>query len=166
MTSRPLTLGEAALARSVFGDAIDYARVTVNRAKWFPFQPPRFVMSPDGHIWVHPRADTWADDYSTARFSLQELFIHEMTHVWQAQLRGRWWLPLMRHPFCRYGYRYVPGRAFVDYGIEQQAEIVRHAWVYRQGFKPTNAPARDLIEPLLPFAGSAAPQTKLPLSSQ
>ena len=28
-----------------------------------------------------------------------------MTHVWQAQTRGRFYLPLMRHPFCRYAYQ-------------------------------------------------------------
>jgi len=147
-----LTEGERKIARLVFGDAVDYGPVTVNRRKWFPFQPARFVMSPDGHIWVHPKAHTWSDDYARDRFGLQELFIHEMTHVWQAQTRGKYYLPLMRHPFCRYDYEFVPGKPFGWYGLEQQAEIVRHVWVYRMGYKPHGAPPRDAIEPLLPFA--------------
>ena len=35
-----------------------------------------------------------------------------MTHVWQAQTRGRFYLVLMRHPFCRYGYQMIEGRRF------------------------------------------------------
>ena len=33
-----------------------------------------------------------------------------MTHVWQAQTRGRFYLVLMRHPFCRYTYQLEEGR--------------------------------------------------------
>lgn len=36
---RFLSTGEIALARSMFGDAIDYAKVTIRRRKWFPLQP-------------------------------------------------------------------------------------------------------------------------------
>ena len=78
----------------------------------------------------------------------QGLFIHEMTHVWQAQTRGRFYLPLMRHPFCRYGYDLVPGRAFDWYGLEQQAEIVRHRFIADRGGRPKVCPPRGL----LPFA--------------
>lgn len=73
------------------------------------------------------------------------------THVWQAQRSGRWWLPLMRHPFCRYAYDYVPGKPFGRYGIEQQAEIVRHAFLTRRGVRVEGKPAREVYEGLLPF---------------
>ena len=139
------------MARSVFGSSIDYPGVTVNRRKWAFFQPAKVVMSPDGHIWVHPDGDNWSDDYSRADYWLKELFIHEMTHVWQAQTKGKWYLPVMRHPFCRYDYVYVPGRRFERYGLEQQAEIARHVFAWRQGWTPRNAPPLALIEPLLPF---------------
>ena len=33
-----------------------------------------------------------------SRLAGQGFFIHEMTHVWQAQKGGRFYLPLMRHP--------------------------------------------------------------------
>src|SRR3546814_2972158 len=74
-----------------------------------------------------------------------------MTHVWQAQKRGRWWLPMMRHPFCRYAYAIRPGRAFEDYGIEQQAEIVRHAFLLKRGAPVKGDPDRGVYEALLPF---------------
>ena len=128
MTGRPLTPGEIALAASVFGDAIDYARVRLHRRRWWPLHPRGVVMAPDGDIWFHPEGDLWRDDFASAELGLQGLFIHEMTHVWQAQRGGRWFLPLARHPFCRYAVALIPGRPFGRYGLEQQAEIVRLAW--------------------------------------
>ena len=126
---RQLTTGEIALARSVFGDAIDYDRARIIRGRWWPFQPKGIVMAPTGNIHFHPADPRWSDDYADESLSLQGLFIHEMTHVWQTQTRGRYYLPLMRHPFCRYGYQLKPGRRFDLYGLEQQAEIVRHRFL-------------------------------------
>jgi hypothetical protein len=131
--ARSLTQGEIELARSVFGEAIDYGRVKLVRRKWWPFQPKGIVMAPTGNIHFHPDSRLWSEDFSRERLTLQGLFIHEMTHVWQAQTRGRFYLPLMRHPFCRYGYRLIEGRPFGRYGLEQQAEMVRHRFLADRG---------------------------------
>jgi hypothetical protein len=154
-SSRPLSPGEVELARTMFGDAIDYLKVRMIRRKWWPFQPRGVVMAPCGHIHFHPGDARWSDDFSRASPELQGLFIHEMTHVWQAQTRGRFYLPLMRHPFCRYRYDIVPDWPFDRYGLEQQAEIVRHAFLLRKGWPITrNLPA---LESLLPFETPASP---------
>jgi hypothetical protein len=148
---RGLTEGERALARTMFGEAIDYDPVRVHRRKWIFFQPKRAIMAPDGHLWVHPKGDLWSEDYSSEPLHLRGLFVHEMTHVWQAQTRGRWYLPLMRHPFCRYAYDFRPGRPFDRYGLEQQAEIVRHVFLLRHDqVCPAPAP-KVALESLLPF---------------
>ncbi len=152
-TARSLTPAEIELAWSVFAAAIDYDAVCVHRRKWFPFQPKQTVMAPDGHIWIHPKSTLWRDDFGAAPLSLQGLFIHEMTHVWQAQTRGRWYLALMRHPFCRYGYRHRPGWPLERYGLEQQAEIVRHVFLLRHGQRLAGAPEIHRLEEILPFAG-------------
>lgn len=130
---RPLTAGEIALARSAFGAAVDYGRVRIIRGRWWPFQPRGIVMAPTGNIHFHPADPRWSDDFAAESLSLQGLFIHEMTHVWQSQTRGKYYLPLMRHPFCRYGYQLAPGRRFDLYGLEQQAEIVRHRFLADRG---------------------------------
>jgi len=132
---RPLTVGEIELARSVFVDAIDYDRVRLVRRKWWPFQPKGVVMAPTGNIHFHPASPLWSNDFSKERLSLQGLFIHEMTHVWQSQTRGRFYLVLMRHPFCRYSYKLIEGRTFDRYGLEQQAELVRHQFLADRGKK-------------------------------
>ncbi len=146
--SRPLTPGEIALARSIFGDAIDYSKVKLVKRKWWWFQPRNTAMAPTGNIHFHPHSGLWSEDFAAAPLAKQGLFIHEMTHVWQAQTRGRFYLPLMRHPFCRYRYEAIPGKAFEDYGLEQQAEIVRHAFLARHGGRPPLFPPKSL----LPFA--------------
>ncbi|PAX09394.1 vgr related protein [Sphingomonas lenta] len=152
--SRPLTPGEVDLARSVFGESIDYARVALSRTKWAFFQPRGVVMAPLGCIHFHPKGTLWRDDFASAALGDQGLFIHEMVHIWQHQ-RGLF-LPLRRHPFCRYGYSLKPGQPFSRYGIEQQAEIVRHAFLLRHGQRVPAAPALSQYESLIPFRPAAA----------
>lgn len=148
--TRELTAGEIALSRSVFGDAIDYGAARVSRTKWAFFQPRDRVMAPSGCIHFHPRSSIWHEDFSTAHLTLQGLFIHEMVHIWQHQ-RGVF-LPLARHPFCRYDYAIKPGQPFARYGLEQQGEIVRHAFLLRRGMTVPGAPPSSQYETLLPFS--------------
>ena len=148
MKKRRLTAGEIALCRSVFGDAIDYERVHLINGKWWPFQPANAAMAPMGNIYFHPKAGGWSEDFSEEPLGRQGFFIHEMTHVWQAQRSGRFYLPLMRHPFCRYSYELTPGKPFQRYGLEQQAEIVTHVFLADRGARLAQVPPREL----LPFA--------------
>lgn len=137
--------------RSVFGDAIDPGPVRIRRRKFFPFQPRKVTMAPRGHLHFHPRGEAYCDDFATAPLDRQGLFIHEMVHVWQTQTRGPWFLLLNRHPFCRYDYAIKPGWLLHQYGIEQQAEIVRHAFLLRQGAIVAGAPSCDNYSQILPF---------------
>lgn len=144
-----MTSGERALVYSVFADTIDYDRVRIRRRRWHPFQPRNITMAPCGHIHFPPASPFYCDDFSKAGLDRQGLFIHEMTHVWQAQRKGRFYLPFFRHPFCRYDYELEPGRPLVRYGIEQQAEIVRHAFMLRRGSNPKGAVDPNEYERLL-----------------
>lgn len=149
MTSRSLTEAERNLAASVFGRAIDYDAVRIHHRKWWPFQPRRVTMAPDGHIWFHPKGGLWCEDFCARPLHVQGLFIHEMVHVWQHQ-KGIW-LPLARHPFCRYSYSLRPGWPLKRYGLEQQAEIVRHAFLLREGANVPGAPPLEQYRSILPF---------------
>ncbi|MET0180881.1 MAG: vgr related protein [Novosphingobium sp.] len=135
----------------MFGSAIDLARVSIRRRRFFPLQPRQVAMAPRGHIHFHPRATLYCDDFAAAPLPLRALFVHEMTHVWQAQTRGSWWLVLMRHPWCRYHYALRPGWPLARYGIEQQAEIVKHTFLLRQGKPVAGAPPLASYEAILPF---------------
>ncbi|WP_245561249.1 vgr related protein [Erythrobacter cryptus] len=140
-----------ALARSIFGDAIDYGAVTIRRRTFVPFQPRGVTMAPRGHLHFHPEARHYCDDFAAAALSLQGHFIHEMVHVWQAQRHGPWFLLLRRHPWCRYAYTLRPGWKLEQYGIEQQAEIVRHAFLLRRGRQVAGAAPLASYEAILPF---------------
>ena len=137
------------MAQSVFGAAIDYARVRIVRRKWAFFQSRETVMAPTGAIHFHPLCTRYRDDFAAAALSDQGLFIHEMVHVWQHQ-KGIF-LPIARHPFCRYDYAIRPGLPLHRYGIEQQAEIVRHAFLLRQGAAVIGAPELARYDTILPF---------------
>lgn len=144
-----LTNAEIALCQAVFGDAIDYDQVKVFNRKWWLFQHPRVTMAPDGNLWFHPKGNLFQRDFCGSPRNVQALFIHEMVHVWQHQ-QGVF-LPLARHPFCRYDYVLVPGRSFLEYGIEQQAEIVSHVFMLRQGARLKNGYTIEDYAGLLPF---------------
>jgi hypothetical protein len=148
---RALTPGEISLARSVFGSAIDYTGVTIRRRKFFPLHPRKVTMAPMGHLHFHPDAAHYCDDFAAASLPKQAHFIHEMVHVWQAQTLGRWHLVLRRHPWCRYDYALKPGWRLEQYGIEQQAEIVRHAFLLRQGARVAGVADPAAYSAILPF---------------
>jgi len=147
-SGRALTAREIDLARGIFGDAIRYDVVRVHNRKWWWFHPRRVTMAPDGHLWFHPKSKLFCDDFCESSIGLQGHFIHEMTHVWQHQ-KGIF-LPLKRHPFCRYSYSLKPGQRLEDYGLEQQAEILRHIFLLRHGEKVPGAPPLSQYDGLLP----------------
>lgn len=152
-----MTAGEVEIARTIFGDAIDYSAVQLRRRKWFPFQPKRITMAPRGHVHFHPEGAAYCDDFAAESLVRQGLLIHELTHVWQTQKRGDWYLLLNRHPFCRYSYALKPGQPLGAYGIEQQAEIVKHAFWLRHGAKIAGVADKDAYELLVRFEGVREP---------
>jgi hypothetical protein len=142
------------LVRSVFGTAVDCTRVTIRRRRWFPFQPRQVTMAPMGHLHFHPASDNYCDDFSVRDLALQGHFIHEMTHVWQSQTRGKWYLPLCRPFSRRYDYALRPGVPLTEYGIEQQAEIVRHAFLLRNGWQVAGVADKLAYDLLVNFASA------------
>jgi len=147
---RPLTGPERALTTAMFGTSIDLDSVRIRRRKWWPLQPRDTVMAPRGHIHFHPQSQCYCACFGTDIASGQGLFLHEMTHVWQHQQGIN--LLVRRHPFCRYDYAFEPGRPFTRYGIEQQAEIVRHVFLMRRGHAIAGKPPLAVLEAILPFA--------------
>ena len=151
---RALTKGEIDLARGMFGSAIDYGPVRLRRRKWFAFQPRNVTMAPRGHMHFHPAGANYCDDFSDAVIHRQAHFIHEMTHVWQAQTKGSWWLVFNRMPWSRYDYVIRPGWPLTRYGIEQQAEIVRHAFLMRNGVPVAGIADAAVFDGLVRFPGA------------
>ena len=156
---RGLTPGECAIARSVFGEALDLPRITLRRGKWFAFQPRRVTMAPDGHVWFHPKGHEWRDDFAAAGVASRALLVHELVHVWQHQCGIN--LVWRRPPFARYQYLpLVPGTAFAAYGLEQQACIVADAYSITQGAEVRDAPDPAVYAALIPFTPRTSPSPR------
>lgn len=138
----------------MFGNAIDYTKVTIRRRKWFLLQPKRITMAPRGHLHFHPGSEAYCDDFAHAPVLRQGLLIHELTHVWQTQALGNWYLIFRRMPWARYDYSLKPGWKLEKYGIEQQAEIVRHAFLLRNGVKLAGVWDASAYDLLVDFPGA------------
>jgi len=127
--TRVLAPGECAIAREVFGDALDLERVRIHARPWLPLQFRGAALAPDGHVWFH--AADHRDDFSCEPLAKQAWLVHELVHCWQHQ-QGM--ALVLRGIFeRRYGYVLEPEKPFSRYGIEQQAEIAAHAFLLRRG---------------------------------
>jgi len=156
--SRPLTPGEIGLGRSIFGDAIDYARVRIARS---PSGRTAFVIGSRVHFPDPP------SDVAKVPLQARAWFVHELVHVQQFQsapLRTAWsWLVvLLTGGYGRGlpGYRYAaPFTAWGAYNLEQQAAMVEHAYVLREAgvcaAAPTGATLAD-YEACVPFPARMA----------
>ncbi|QKN81186.1 type IV secretion protein Rhs [Scandinavium goeteborgense] len=129
---RQLTIGEIALAKTLYGYSIKYSRVWVHRESYLPFnlQPITVAMSPDGEMWF--REETYSPDFSLEHNPKKKhIFMHEMMHVWQNQ-KGMF--VRTRGLFSRFAdYSYSLDKAdLLHYGLEQQASIVSDYWLLLQ----------------------------------
>jgi hypothetical protein len=146
--SRRLTAGETALARSMFGDAIDYGRVRIWTRPWG---------RPAVTLWsqvTFPASRPPPADFALAAPSDQAWLIHELTHVWQFQTKPwrtvlSWVRTLVSGGYGhgQPGYRYAfPFAPWPGLNLEQQASMVEHAYLIREGRRCTAAPAGATFE--------------------
>lgn len=134
MSKRALTAGEIALAKTVFGDGIDYAAVRLHDRRILPpVIQEREQAVANGNNISFPRGAYSPDFSAEPDAKKQSVFIHEMTHVWQHQ-NGVVSTPreavreTLKHAF-RYSRTYLHSldeeKDLTDYGFEQQAAIVQ-----------------------------------------
>lgn len=156
---RPLTPGEVDLARSIYGDLIDYSEVTIYNRKWFHLQADQVTMAPNGNIYFPNESLFYRDDFSAeASGSFYEVepgrgyigvdvkahFIHEVGHVFQAQ-HG---VPVVLRGVIEQGVNPLPfidvydfedeladGDPFHTWGIEEQADYFSAVYYQREHFK-------------------------------
>lgn len=123
-TLRRLTPGETALACEVFGAGLDAARVRIFAQSVFP-RP----FTPGPSLIVYPTRLSRVD-FSAGGLADQGAFVHELTHVWQAQ-RGVF-LPVAKlkagDSLASYAYD-LETQTFPQMNIEQQARLVEHDFV-------------------------------------
>lgn len=118
----PLTKGEVAMLRSVFGNEIDYAkqRVVLNRQRTESDDTAAYIVTGDLHHVYFDTSHNFFDDYSRAPKDAYYAFWHEMGHIWQQQN------PQKSGAYCNRVYKYNlhDGAKFSDFCTEQQGAII------------------------------------------
>ncbi|HYG27836.1 MAG TPA: hypothetical protein VD906_13125, partial [Caulobacteraceae bacterium] len=135
---RRLTAGERALAAEMFGAALDAGRVSVLA---LPLWSRAFVAGPGLMVWP---ARTARPDFASVDtpLSVQAVFMHELTHVWQAQHGVSLILAKLKagDSQASYAYDLAEGPEFQAMNIEQQAMVVEHAFLASRGARAPHAP--------------------------
>ncbi|QDH73269.1 hypothetical protein [Brevundimonas sp. M20] len=147
---RPLTPGEIELAREAFGETLDYPPIRFLPSPW-PFDrafvPGRWF----GRDWiVWPKA-TLVADLSTAPLKLQSTFIHELTHVWQAQRGVNLLTAKLRagDSDASYAYPLADDCDWDHLNIEQQAMVIEHRFRLSHGLgAPADKAFYDRVCPI------------------
>lgn len=140
----------------MFGETLDAARVWIFA---IPLWPRAFV--PGGRLIVWPAAQAWRD-FSLAPLDLQSVFIHELTHVWQAQSGVNLVAAKLRAGDGPRAYAYDLSKTcdFSRFNIEQQAMVVQHAFLTaRGGSAPYDGEAYAEILGTWLTAGATRPRT-------
>jgi hypothetical protein len=125
VAKRPLTLGEIRLAQDIFGAALPYDRVRFsdgaggNPAAMAAFRNGNTAITLRRTVYFAPRR--FRPDFTLGTAQDQELFAHEMTHVWQYARLG----------FTRFMLRYARELASVRFHApalyRYQAGVTRFA---------------------------------------
>lgn len=169
---RHLSREEIELARTVFGDSLDYARI-----RFIPSEGRGLDWRVVGNTIREPTGFNIENGY------MAHTFIHELTHVWQYQHFGSSYIS--RSLFANLGgiiaegsrgaayeYRVVPGQSFFEYTVEQQAMIAQHYFIaVRTIADPSISPEarnratrrRDERQPLIDQMCAAAPRREVDL---
>ncbi|KAA8734371.1 type IV secretion protein Rhs [Acinetobacter qingfengensis] len=142
---RFLTVGEKKLAFEVFAEhlKLDQIEIVAHR-----LMLRHYAMSPNGNVYFHPK--DWVEDFSKESIATQSWLIHELTHVWQVQ-QG---MALIRKALFDRRYRYVlkEGKKFLQYGVEQQAQMVQDYFLKSK----TGQSCQDLAD-CIPFIAASMP---------
>lgn len=143
-STRPLSDDEVKLARTIFGDSLEYRRIRVDEKAQIACRDMKilYVSYFTINSWGSFRPD---------------IFIHELVHVWQYQKFGAVYIPralLAQRTQDGYNYGGVVcleenmsvGGSLDDFNLEQQADIVGDGFCLKNGLSPrwTRNELRDL----------------------
>lgn len=138
--TRPLTIQEKALAKSIFGDSIQYDLVKVD-------SQARFGTKKIALAYVSFNTVNYLRKIDKA------IFIHEMVHIWQFQQFGSIYIArAIKAQKSKEGYDYggvinlyqvmLKGGSLLDFNFEQQADIIED--YYRIKENPTASAPMNL----------------------
>lgn len=156
---RPLTDGEAALARRSFGGDLRLDRIRLLASPW-PFNRAFVVGRWFGRDWIVWPHRSLAADFAAASHRLQGVLVHELTHVWQAQQGVNLLFAKLKAGDSRTSYAYEPDPTcrWEALNIEQQAMVMEHRFHRHRGAAtPGDQAFYDAVCPFQALEDEAAP---------
>lgn len=147
---RILTLAERALAERAFGDSLGLETVRFLKSPW-PFDRAFVAGRWFGRDWIVWPGRSLPRDIARAPLRLQATFIHELTHVWQAQQGVNLLTGKLRAGDKPSSYEYPVGMDcdWGDLNIEQQAMVVEHRFQLTRGQRtPADQAFYDRVCPI------------------
>lgn len=132
--TRPLHRWEVELAKSVYGDTVNYRRVRIDELAVAGPKQKRFC-----YVSFH-LVNSWGPMRNST-------FIHELMHVWQYEKMGALYMVnALRAQNSIMGYNYggltalkeylEKGKNLQDFNPEQQADIVADYYLIKNGYSP------------------------------
>ena len=132
--TRPMSEWEIELAKSVYGDSINYNRVRIDELAFVGPKQKKFCYVSFYTI------NSWGSMQNS-------LFIHELIHIWQYERLGAVYiLRALQAQFSRVGYNYGgvgmlrsylrKGKKLTDFNLEQQGEIISDYYRIKEGYSP------------------------------
>lgn len=156
LPNRSLTAGEVKLVQSVYKNSIDCSKIKIYLGSYFPLdaQDVDTLVTPNGSIYVMQKL--YKNDYSAEPDDFKKIFLHEIGHVWQHQKKLKVLIHAGVVQACarlknsnpnvydifetkKYPSKIMPNlvetlpKKFVDYNLEQQAEMVSDYWAIQHG---------------------------------
>jgi hypothetical protein len=144
-TNRSMTEWEIGQAKRVFGNAIDYSKVTIAEGS---------ISAKVGAVGGYARTVGNTVYFPEGGSRNMAFIVHELTHVWQYQTTGWTYAPLAILAQMTEGYNYTEsgktaeqslkdaraaGKTLYDYNKEQQGDILRDYYRRLQQGKDTSA---------------------------
>lgn len=117
---RPMTPGEIALAKPIFGDTIPYDQVRIfNRGPTYNLTGNTIANVHHSNMYLTPKMGPGRYDMNRDDDHAGD-FVHELTHLWQYHTRGI----SQNKGDQSYDFNIKDPKRFEDFNQEQQAEIV------------------------------------------
>ena len=132
--TRALEDWEIEMAKSVFGDTINYKRVRIDE---YAIAGPRQMNLCYVSFYT---INSWGQMQNST-------LLHEMTHIWQYEKMGAIYIPLaLNAQYSNMGYNYGgvkalqiyadEGKTIHDFNLEQQGDIVSDYFRLKKGYRP------------------------------
>jgi hypothetical protein len=133
---RRLRSEEIVFARRVFGETLPYDKIVLVNQTGKENRPCTQAQLAKKNYYLHVGPLIFFDATSAAPWSYSsdgvvrerrcDVFIHELTHVWQGEYQPAVLIPISLYhlPPSKEGYSYELGQPWSSYNAEQQAQII------------------------------------------